>query len=174
MIVMMAYCRENLGEPPPRIVAAVPAIGTLFLDVGVVFLLHLKPNISNVICSVLAELSSVQLIDPVPPNELVGYSLRSHFVLTDSGGLQEEAMALSKPVLLLREETERSDRVDLGGSLLIGSDTELIVSEASELPMGAAHSQEVLLGITHMVTAIRPCVLRVAYHSVLWRELLND
>lgn len=146
MIFMTAHRRENFGTPLLRICSAVRAIVTLFPDVDVVFPVHPNPNVRNVVNSVLGDLPNVKLIDPVPYNELVGYVLRSHFVLTDSGGLQEEAPALNKPVLVLREETERPELVELGGSQLVGSDTELIVSEASKLLTDAAHYQKMVLG----------------------------
>lgn len=146
MIFMTAHRRENFGEPLLRVCSAVRAIVTRFSDVDVVFPVHPNPNVRNVVYAALGDLPSVNLIDPVPYNELVGYLLRSYFVLTDSGGLQEEAPALSKPVLVLRDETERPELVNMGGSLLVGSDTERIVSEASKLLTDPARYQRMVLG----------------------------
>ncbi|HQU08088.1 MAG TPA: UDP-N-acetylglucosamine 2-epimerase (non-hydrolyzing) [Candidatus Paceibacterota bacterium] len=146
MIFMTAHRRENFGEPLMRICTAVRAIVNLFPDVDVVFPVHPNPNVRNVVHAALGDLPSVSLIDPVPYNELINYLMRSYFVLTDSGGLQEEAPALNKPVLVLREETERPELVSLGGSLLVGSDTERIVSEASKLLTDPAHYHKMVLG----------------------------
>lgn len=146
MIFMTAHRRENFGEPLLRICSAVRSIVTQFPDVDVVFPVHPNPNVRNIVSSVLGDLPSVKLIDPVPYEQLVGYLLRSHFVLTDSGGLQEEAPALGKPVLVLREETERPELVKLGGSLLVGSDEDRIVAEASRLLTDSAFYKTMVLG----------------------------
>lgn len=146
MIFMTAHRRENFGEPLLRICSAVRAIVTKFPDVDVVFPVHPNPNVRSIVHSVLGDLKSVRLIDPVPYEELVGYLLRSHFILTDSGGLQEEAPALGKPVLVLREETERPELVALGGSLLVGSDEDLILKQATCLLTDDAFYQAMVLG----------------------------
>jgi UDP-N-acetylglucosamine 2-epimerase (non-hydrolysing) len=146
MIFMTAHRRENFGEPLQRICLAVRTIVTRFPDVDVVFPVHPNPNVRSIVYAELGDLPSVKLLDPVPYQELIGFLLRCTFVLTDSGGLQEEAPALGKPVLVLRDETERPELVALGGSLLVGSDADRIVNEAAKLFDDPGHYQTMVLG----------------------------
>jgi UDP-N-acetylglucosamine 2-epimerase len=97
----------------------------------------------------LGDLENVSLIDPVGYAPFVDLMMRSHFILTDSGGIQEEAPSLGKPVLVMRETTERQEAVDAGTARLVGTDPEMIVAEASRLLDDAAHYQ-------HMAQAHNP------------------
>lgn len=146
MILMTAHRRENFGEPLTRICTAVRAIAQRFPLIDVVFPVHPNPNVRSIVHSLLGDLANVRLIDPVPYQDLVSYLSRCHFALTDSGGIQEEAPALSKPVLVLREETERPELVELGGSILVGNDVERIIELSSRLLTDEKFYEEMVLG----------------------------
>jgi UDP-N-acetylglucosamine 2-epimerase (non-hydrolysing) len=133
LIFVTTHRRENFGEPLNQICNAIRRIAEEFSDVEIVFPVHPNPNVRNIVFEALGDIKNIQLIDPVPYEKLVSYLQRSYLVLTDSGGLQEEAPALSKPVLVLREETERPELVELGGSILVGSDESRIFENVYRL-----------------------------------------
>lgn len=127
MVFISAHRRENFGEPLERICQAIRLIASEQQDVNFVFSVHPNPNVRGVVYLLLQDIANVELVDPMPYPELVGYLERCDFVLTDSGGLQEEAPMLQKPVLVLRDDTERPELLQLGGSVLVGSDKDTIV-----------------------------------------------
>ena len=107
LILVTAHRRENFGEPLQRICKAIRHLAEKSDNLEFVFPVHPNPNVRSLVFEALGGLDNVHLIDPAPYEQLVAYLQRSHLVLTDSGGIQEEAPALGKPVLVLREETER-------------------------------------------------------------------
>ncbi|HTT08224.1 MAG TPA: UDP-N-acetylglucosamine 2-epimerase (non-hydrolyzing) [Gammaproteobacteria bacterium] len=125
-VFVTAHRRENFGDPLMRICNAVRRIASQSNDISVIFAVHPNPNVRGVVYKSLGGVANVKLVDPMPYQELMQYLRACHVVLTDSGGLQEEAPALNKPVLVLRDETERPELVELGGSILVGSNEELI------------------------------------------------
>jgi UDP-N-acetylglucosamine 2-epimerase (non-hydrolysing) len=133
MILVTAHRRENFGAPLQNICNALATIVTQHSDVEIVYPVHPNPNVRDIIMSRLAGIDRINLIDPLPYSEMVQMLTRSYIVLTDSGGLQEEAPALGKPVLVLRDETERPDAVEAGVSKLVGTDEATIVRETSKL-----------------------------------------
>ena len=133
VIVMTAHRRENLGQPLRNICTAVREIVEKFEDVEVVYPMHLNPAVREVANEILGGLDRVKLIEPVNADELHNAIKRGYLVLTDSGGLQEEAPSLGKPVLVLRNETERPEAVDAGTVKIAGVDKDTIVNMASEL-----------------------------------------
>lgn len=139
LIVLTTHRRENFGAPLLRICAAVTALHARFPDVEFVCPLHPNPNVSEVVRPLLSPLERVHLIEPVDHPTMTALLRRCHFIMTDSGGLQEEGPALGKPVLVLRSETERPEAVQAGISILVGTDTEAIVTQASRLLEDAAH-----------------------------------
>lgn len=120
VIVMTAHRRENLGEPLENICRAVKRIVNDFNDVEVVYPVHLNPAVRNTVNEILGGMDRVKLIDPVNADELHNAIQRGFMVLTDSGGLQEEAPSLGKPVLVLRNETERPEAIEAGTVKLAG------------------------------------------------------
>jgi len=121
IIVVTAHRRENLGEPLQHICHAIKRLAEEFKDeVQVVYPVHLNPAVREVAFSVLGELNNVHLIDPVDVCELHNLMDRSYMIMTDSGGLQEEAPSLGKPVLVLRNETERPEAVAAGTVRIAG------------------------------------------------------
>lgn len=133
VIVMTAHRRENLGEPLENICRAVRRIVEDFDDVEVVYPVHLNPVVRNTAQEILGGHNRIKLIDPVNADELHNAIKRGYLVLTDSGGLQEEAPSLGKPVLVLRNETERPEAVEAGTVKIAGIDEENIYKMTAEL-----------------------------------------
>lgn len=133
VIVMTAHRRENLGEPLKNICRAVRTIVEKFEDIEVVYPVHLNPAVREVAFDILGGHDRIKLIDPVNADELHNAIKRGYMVMTDSGGLQEEAPSLGKPVLVLRNETERPEAVEAGTVKVAGVDENTIVELASQL-----------------------------------------
>lgn len=133
VIVMTAHRRENLGQPLRNICTAVRELVETFDDIEVVYPVHLNPAVREVAYEILGNMDRVKLIEPVNADELHNAIQRGFMVLTDSGGLQEEAPSLGKPVLVLRGETERPEAVDAGTVKIAGVDKDTIVRMASAL-----------------------------------------
>ena len=132
-VLLTTHRRENLGQPMVQIYRAIRQLHERFTDVNFYFPMHKNPRVRALAKEALEELERVHLFEPLdyaPFANLVG---RMDLVLTDSGGLQEEAPALGKPVLVLRDTTERPEAVDAGTVKLVGSDTQLIVDTVSTL-----------------------------------------
>ena len=133
VILMTAHRRENLGEPMKNIFRAVKRIVENHPEVEVVYPVHLNPAVQEPAKEILGNLDRVHLIPPVDVDDLHNAMHRSFFVMTDSGGLQEEAPSLGKPVLVLRPETERPEAVAAGTVKIAGIEEEPIVRLAEEL-----------------------------------------
>lgn len=133
VIVMTAHRRENLGEPLKNICRAVKRLVEDFEDVEVVYPVHMNPAVREVAYSILGDMERVKLIEPVNADELHNAISRGYMVMTDSGGLQEEAPSLGKPVLVMRNETERPEAVDAGTVKIAGVDEDVIYNLAKEL-----------------------------------------
>lgn len=133
VIVVTAHRRENLGEPLRNICNAIKEIVTEYEDTEVVYPVHLNPAVRETVWSILGDVERVHLIDPLDVEELHNAISRSFMVMTDSGGIQEEAPALAKPVLVLRRETERPEAVAAGTVKIAGVDKSDIVRLAKEL-----------------------------------------
>ncbi len=140
IIGMTSHRRENFGEGMQNIANAVKNIASRD-DVAVIFPVHLNPNVRAVINEQLAGLDNVALIEPLDYPHFARLLDISHMMLTDSGGVQEEAPALGKPVLVMRETTERPEGVEAGTAKLVGTDTDTIVRETNRLlDDGAAYA----------------------------------
>lgn len=133
VILVICHRRENYGEPMKNIMLALRQIAETYEDVELVYPVHLSPVVREAVQEYLAGAPRVHLIDPLPADEMHNLMGRCYMVLTDSGGLQEEAPALGKPVLVLRRETERPEAVAAGTVKIAGVDKDVIVSMASEL-----------------------------------------
>ncbi len=133
VIVVTAHRRENLGKPLEDICTAIAELVDEYEDTEVIYPVHLNPAVREVAWSILGDKDRVHLIDPLDVMELHNAIARSFMVMTDSGGIQEEAPALAKPVLVLRRETERPEAVAAGTVKIAGVDKNVIVSLAKEL-----------------------------------------
>lgn len=130
VILVTTHRRENLGEPMRHVYQALRDIVTEFEDVEIVFPVHRNPLVRKVVDSELGGLERVRLIDPLEYEPFANLLARSYLVITDSGGVQEEAPALGKPVLVLRDTTERPEAIEAGTVKLIGTDKDRVYHEA--------------------------------------------
>lgn len=133
VITMTAHRRENLGEPLRNICEAVKAIANEFSDVEVVYAVHKNPAVRDVAYEILGDLQNVHLIEPLDLKDMHNLMQRSYLVLTDSGGLQEEVPSMGKPVLVLRNVTERPEGIEAGTLKLAGVEKETIYNLTKEL-----------------------------------------
>lgn len=133
IVLVTGHRRESFGEPFRHICQAIKKLAADFLDVQFVYPVHLNPNVRNVVHEVLHGLPNVFLVDPLPYPHLIRLLSKAFIVLTDSGGIQEEAPSLGKPVLVMREHTERQEGVDAGTARLVGTDEDLIYNSAAAL-----------------------------------------
>ncbi len=134
IIVVTCHRRENYGEPMEHIMSALRRIAENYANqVELVYPVHLSPVVQEVAHRHLDGLSNVHLIDPLMADEMHNLMARSYMIMTDSGGLQEEAPALGKPVLVLRRETERPEAVEAGTVKIAGTEEEVIYDMAAEL-----------------------------------------
>jgi UDP-N-acetylglucosamine 2-epimerase len=132
-VLVTAHRRESFGRPFRELCMALKDLAQRFEDVTLVFPVHLNPNVRGPVHEILADHPRIRLIDPVDYPAMVRLMLCAHLILTDSGGIQEEAPALGKPVLVLREKTERPEAVAAGAVMLVGTHRERIVRQASRL-----------------------------------------
>ena len=133
VILVTCHRRENYGQPMVNIMTALRRVADAFADVELVYPVHLSPVVQEAAHTYLDGHERIHLIDPLSVDEMHNLMARCHLVMTDSGGLQEEAPALGKPVLVLRKETERPEAVAAGTVLLAGVEEEDIFSMASTL-----------------------------------------
>ncbi len=133
MILVTGHRRESFGEGFQRICQALAAIAQSHPDVDIVYPVHLNPNVRDPVNRYCAGIANIHLVAPLDYLPFVYLMTRSHLVLTDSGGIQEEAPSLGKPVLVMRDTTERPEAVDAGTVRLVGTNRALIVRSVHEL-----------------------------------------
>ncbi|MED1747392.1 non-hydrolyzing UDP-N-acetylglucosamine 2-epimerase [Bacillus zhangzhouensis] len=133
MILLTAHRRENLGQPMKNMFRAIRRVVEEFEDVQVVYPVHLNPAVRDAAQTEFSDLDRVHLIEPLEVVDFHNFAAASHFILTDSGGVQEEAPSLGKPVLVLRDTTERPEGVKAGTLKLAGTDENTIYQMAKEL-----------------------------------------
>lgn len=136
VVLVTAHRRENLGKPLQQICSAILKLREEFPDVEFVYPVHLNPAVRDTVFSMLGGKERIHLIDPLDVDELHNLMQRCYMVMTDSGGLQEEAPSLGKPVLVLRTETERPEAIEAGTVKLSGCETERIVEDGRALLCG--------------------------------------
>ncbi len=133
LILVTAHRRENLGEPMRQIFAAIRQIVDDFPDVKVIYPVHLNPKVQQVAREVLGDNARIKLIEPLDVVDFHNFMEQAYLILSDSGGVQEEAPSLGKPVLVLRDTTERPEGVTAGTLKLVGTDTEAVYRATAEL-----------------------------------------
>lgn len=133
VVLATVHRRENLGQNLRDVCAAFRRIAELHPDVEIVLPVHLNPYVREIVFTELRNVSGITLLEPLEYPDLIEVMRRSVLVLTDSGGIQEEAPAMHKPVLILRTVTERPEVIESGFGRLVGTDRDLIVTEASRL-----------------------------------------
>ena len=133
MILVTCHRRESFGDPFQNICAALRVIAHDYPDVEIIYPVHMNPRIWNVALEELEWCMNIQLVDPVGYLEMIWLLKRSYLVLTDSGGIQEEAPVLGKPVLVMRDVTERVEGIEAGTARLVGTDETRIENEVDKL-----------------------------------------
>ena len=133
VIVVTCHRRENYGEPMEQIMKAIAKVVELHPDVEVVYPVHLSPVVQECAAKYLGNRERIHLIAPVDVQEMHNLLARCYMVMTDSGGLQEEAPALGKPVLVMRRETERPEAIAAGTAKLAGVEYQAVLDEANRL-----------------------------------------
>lgn len=133
VIVVTAHRRENLGRPLEQICHALDRVAKQYEDVLIVYPVHLNPAVRDTVYTILNENKRVKLIEPIDVLDMHNLMARSYMLMTDSGGIQEEAPSLGKPVLVMRTETERPEAVSAGTVKVIGVEEENIYFEAERL-----------------------------------------
>lgn len=133
LILLTAHRRENLGEPMRYMFRAVRKIVDEFPDVKVIYPVHKNPNVQKVAREILSGTDRIRLIEPLDVVDFHNFMARSYLILTDSGGVQEEAPSLGKPVLVMRDTTERPEGIEAGTLKLVGTNTDSIYQETKRL-----------------------------------------
>jgi UDP-N-acetylglucosamine 2-epimerase (non-hydrolysing) len=167
-ILVTAHRRENHGEPIGNVCRALLEILDRYPDVEVTFPVHLSPRVRETVMPLLGQHPRVALIEPLDYEEFVFAMDKATLILTDSGGVQEEAPSLGKPVLVLRESTERPEAAAAGAAIMVGTDYERIVNAVSNLldnqdaynamsqvinPFGDGHAAERILDALYKMDA---------------------
>jgi UDP-N-acetylglucosamine 2-epimerase (non-hydrolysing) len=162
MLLVTVHRRENHGAKLRAVCQALRTLVATVPDIEVVYPVHLNPNVRNTVQEEIGGVERIKLVDPVSYGDLVRLLKRCFLVLTDSGGIQEEAPSFRKPVLVLRDVTERPELIDANGGRVIGTDLERIVEEATRLlrdprdyesmcvgenPFGDGHAAERIVNI---------------------------
>lgn len=133
IVLLTMHRRENQGEPMKRVFQAVRQVVDQYEDVDVIFPVHLNPVIQKAAKQFLGEHKRIHLIDPLDVVDFHNLANHSYMIMTDSGGVQEEAPSLGVPVLVLRDRTERPEGIEAGTLKLIGTDTQTVVEEMTNL-----------------------------------------
>ena len=133
LILLTAHRRENQGQPMYNIFKAVKRITEEYQDVKVVYPIHLNPKVRQIASEVFKDSNKVKLIEPLEVIDFHNFQNKSYIILTDSGGIQEEAPSLGKPVLVLRDTTERPEGIEAGTLKLVGTNEETIYQETKKL-----------------------------------------
>lgn len=133
MILLTAHRRENLGEPMRHIFRAIRRLCDEFNDIKVVYPIHMNPKVREVANEIFNDCDKVKLIEPLEVFDFHNFQNKSYIIMSDSGGIQEEAPSLGKPVLVLRDTTERPEGIDAGTLKLVGTDENVIYEEAKKL-----------------------------------------
>lgn len=142
MILVTGHRRENHGQGFINICEALKRIAQQNADVQIIYPVHLNPNVKGPVYDILSGIDNVKLIDPLAYPAFVWLMTQSYMIITDSGGVQEEAPSLGKPVLVMRDTTERPEAVEAGTVILVGTDTDKIVFETQSLLTDADRYQK--------------------------------
>lgn len=133
IILVTMHRRESFGRDIEDVCSALKTIATRYESIQIVYPVHLNPNVRKPVFELLGKVDNIKLIDPLDYESFLWLMNRSYFIITDSGGIQEEAPTLKKPVLVIRKKTERPESLNMGISRLVGTDPRNIIDNASEL-----------------------------------------
>ena len=176
VILLTAHRRENLGEPMENIFKAVQKLTETIDNLEVIFPVHLNPVIRELSKKMLAENSQIHLIDPLDYLPFANLMARADLVLTDSGGIQEEAPSLGKPVLVLRETTERPEAIEAGTVLKVGTYTEAIYQESLKLLTDAEEYKKRSAAVNPYGDgrAVERIIKAIDYHFGIIKQIPED
>ncbi|SDQ14575.1 UDP-N-acetylglucosamine 2-epimerase (non-hydrolyzing) [Carnobacterium viridans] len=133
VVLVTMHRRENQGKPMERVFQAIRQVVDQHQDIEVIYPVHLNPNVQNMAKNVLGRHPRIHLIDPLEVMDFHNLAAKSYMIMTDSGGVQEEAPSLGVPVLVLRDATERPEGVEAGTLKLVGTQTETIIKEMTKI-----------------------------------------
>lgn len=133
VILVTGHRRENHGDGFERICKAIREIAEKKPEIKIIYPVHLNPKVQEPVNRHLSDLENIMLIDPLSYPDFIWLMNRSKLIITDSGGVQEEAPSLGKPVLVMRDDTERPEAVNIGTVILVGTDKDLIINETIDL-----------------------------------------
>jgi UDP-N-acetylglucosamine 2-epimerase (non-hydrolysing) len=148
LVLVTAHRRENFGEPFEKILKAIAGLVQAHPDIEIVYPVHPNPNVREPAYRLLGHLDRVRLIEPLDYASFVAAMVRSYLIISDSGGVQEEAPALAKPVLVLRQQTERPEAVAAGVVRIVGVETADILREAGRLLSDPAAYADMAKGVS--------------------------
>jgi len=132
-ILVTTHRRESFGKPMENTMKALAEIANNFSEISIIFPVHFNPNVRKMVDNYLKNINNIILIEPVDYRNFVHLMNKSYMILTDSGGIQEEAPSLGKPIIVLRETTERTEGIEAKTATLAGTNFDLIVSETTRL-----------------------------------------
>lgn len=133
IILVTGHRRENFGKPLENICQALKDLAEKYPDIQIVYPVHPNPNVKDVVYKILDDIKNIYLVEPLDYPNLISLMQKSYFIITDSGGIQEEAPSLGKPILVTREVTERQEGIQAGTAKLVGTDINKIKKEVVEL-----------------------------------------
>ncbi len=139
IILVTGHRRESFGKPFENICNAFKKIVSTYNDIEIIYPVHLNPNVREPVYRILKNCKNIHLIEPLSYPYLIWLMNKSYFVLTDSGGIQEEAPSLGKPVLVMRDVTERTEGIKAGNAKLVGTDIDKIFFESKKLIENKRH-----------------------------------
>lgn len=148
MILITGHRRESFGEPFKRILSAFKKLANMFEDVCFVYPVHLNPNVQKPVAELLSGLPNFFLLPPLAYPDFIWFMQKSDFIITDSGGIQEEAPALSKPTLVTRKLTERPEALECGAVKMVGDDFSLIIDTSSKLLTDPSFYKSMAIGVS--------------------------
>ncbi len=133
LILVTGHRRENFGQGFLNICESLKILALTNPDIDIVYPVHLNPNVQTPVKELLSHVANIHLIEPLQYEAFLYLMSKSYFIITDSGGIQEEAPSLGKPVLVMRDTTERPEALEAGTVKLVGTNTEMIIKEAQKL-----------------------------------------
>ncbi|MEN8194695.1 MAG: UDP-N-acetylglucosamine 2-epimerase (non-hydrolyzing), partial [Bacteroidota bacterium] len=133
LILVTGHRRENFGQGFINICEALKTLALNNPDVDIVYPVHLNPNVQKPVKEILSDVNNVYLIEPLQYESFIYMMNKAYFIITDSGGVQEEAPSLGKPVLVMRDTTERPEAIEAGTVKLVGTNSQTIIDEAQKL-----------------------------------------
>jgi UDP-N-acetylglucosamine 2-epimerase (non-hydrolysing) len=148
LVLVTSHRREIFGEPFHNVCRALKTLAERNTDIQILYPVHPNPNVKDVAHKILGECSNIILCEPLDYAPFIAAMKRAYLIISDSGGVQEEAPALGKPVLVLRDETERPEAVEMGVVKLVGSSYERIFMEAQRLLDDSSAYREMARGVS--------------------------